>query len=314
MRRRLKLGFSCSKTAELYCKWVVGTVNKRGNGKALLIFVMLITFVGVITASSFNDTSSNSTFLSDTPDNSSATILNMTGSAGINATGNETSANQTPLPYNYAQNLTSSINQSNTSVINESQTSSAQLPILPAALPEDSILPQNVTSLPNQTGEQALNVITNLSARNNQTPQLARKVSNISIDTPYVLDYLKLYKNFSSIQYERMPKNSTVKTKLAVGAKEDNIRGFEMGYDRYAIHLILCNHNTKTCAFRINGVATGALSAISDKSAEASSKFDLDENATLEVTGIQLDYCDGRRFCNVYYEAYDIVNLTVITK
>lgn len=127
-------------------------------------------------------------------------------------------------------------------------------------------------------------------------------------------DYLKTYKNFSDIQYEKISKNSTVKTRLVVGAKEDTIQGFEMGYDRYVIHLILCNHNAKTCAFRINGVITGALSAISDENAVMPSKFDLDDNSTIEITSIQFDYCDGRRFCNVYYEAYDIVNLAVITK
>lgn len=294
---------------------MVGTVNKRGGSKALLIFALLIAFAGAITASSFNDTSSNSTFLNGTSDNSSASgLLNITNASVINATGNETSTNQTLLPDNHTQNLTDTINQSNTSSINQNQTNTTGLPSLPEMLPESSTPLQNVTPLPNQTSEQAVNVLANLSGRGNQTPRLASKVNNISIDTPYITDYLKLYKNFSDIQYERVPKNSTVKTKVVVGAKEDTVRGFEMGYDRYAIHLILCNHNTKTCAFRINGIATGALAAVNDENVGAPSKFALDENSTLEITGIQLDYCDGRRFCNVYYEAYDIVNMTVITR
>lgn len=276
---------------------------------------MLIVFTGAITAASFNDTSSNSTFLSNTSDNSSPSmLLNITDTVVINTTGNETPVNQTLSPDNYMQNLTDRINQSNTPSINQNQTSDSLLPSLPEMLPESIILLQNVTPLPNQTSEQAVNVMASLSGIGNQTPRLASKVNNTSIDTPYITDYLKLYKNFSDIQYERLSKNSTVKTRLTAGAKEDNLRGFEMGYDRYAIHLILCNHNTKTCAFRVNGVTTGALSANSDKNAVVPSKFDLDENSTLEITGIQLDYCNGRRFCNVYYEAYDIVNVTVVIR
>jgi hypothetical protein len=148
----------------------------------------------------------------------------------------------------------------------------------------------------------------------NETTQLATVINGRSIDTPYIQNYLRTYKNFSNIKYEKIPFNSTTKLRLTVGAKEDNIKGFEIGSKRYAIHLIFCDHITKTCAFRINGVATGALAAINNLKANITSKFDLDENYALQIENIQFYYCDNRRFCNVHYEAYDIVNISVMPR
>jgi hypothetical protein len=148
----------------------------------------------------------------------------------------------------------------------------------------------------------------------NITPRLAAMVGGKTTDTPYIRDYLEVYRNFSEINYDKLAFNSTLQVKMTIGAKEDNIKGFEAGEKLYAAHLIICNHNERTCSFRLNGIATGPISAANDINAKSPSKISLYENTTLQVEEVIWDYCDGRRFCNMYYEAYDIVNVTVVRR
>lgn len=258
---------------------------KKGDIRlsAFFVFVVLIVSLSLISAADVNETLQNGTI-------TETTYQNVT---------------------NESQNVINISNDQNIALSNESETNVTQQEPQPEQTANNSILQQNTTELLNQTvNEQPLVD----SQMENETPQLAQKINSISIDTQYIREYLDLYKNFSDVPYKKLKANSTDNAILAVGAKEDNIRGIELSNKRYAVHLILCNHNTRECAFRINGVATGPLATAEDDQAKAPSKFDLDENATLQINSIQMDYCDGRRFCNVYYEAYDIVNLTVLVK
>ena len=250
---------------------------KRGNSRslALILFITLIVSIGLIVSASSNETAiNNSTDFTNLSDAGVATSENVSLFQD-NLTSQEPFTNQT----NHSTELL---------VVNNDSSDT------------------NATQVVNSVLSEVNKVI-------NETPRLATRVNNHSADDHYVKGYLGIYKNFSDIPFQKIKRNATANLKLLVGAKEDNIRGFQVGNDRYAIHLIICNHNTGECAFRVNGVATGPLRD-NNSDTGAHSKFSIDENKTLEVTGIQLDYCDGRRFCNVYYEAYDIVNLTVTAK
>lgn len=153
-------------------------------------------------------------------------------------------------------------------------------------------------------------VLLNKTASSPETPQLATEVNHQSINTPYIQNYLQTYNNFADIPYEKVLPNSAVQARFTGGNQEDNIKGFEIANKRYAIHLIACDYNYQQCFFRINGVPTGALHA----SAQAQTTFDLDDTYQIRVDGMQFDYCDNRRFCNLHYEAYDIVNVSVMPK
>ncbi len=278
---------------------------KRGGSRASIFFLLLalIVVVGVIRAA--NESQDSSLLVQDSNNsiNDSLPIVindavNQTGQ--LNITVNQTADNATQ------QNTAGQSNDTFSSPANP------VLPQLPLQELNESLTPaQNVTPAENQTTNTTLET---LDSGINETPNLAKIVHGISTDTPYIQNYLEIYKNFSEIEYKKVRVNSKTEARLIVGAKEENVQGFELNKTRYVIHLILCNHNTKECAFRINGVPTGGLAAKDNAEAAAPQSFDFDENTTLQINSIQLDYCDGRRFCNVHHEAYDIVNVTVITQ
>lgn len=143
---------------------------------------------------------------------------------------------------------------------------------------------------------------------------LANVVNNVSIQTPYIKQYLATYNDFSDVMYEKVLPNSVTHEVLTVGNHEDNIKGFEINGKRYAVHLLLCDYNLQRCFFRINGVPTGALHAFKEGQPEDSAAFNLDATYKIKINSITFDHCDNRRFCNLHYEAYDIVNISVMPR
>jgi len=133
---------------------------------------------------------------------------------------------------------------------------------------------------------------------------------NLSFDRTYAEKYLNTYNSFSNIEYKLIVNEESVSTVMKIGSrKEDNIKGFDINGDKFAMHLIYCNRDTKSCALRINGVPTGKLyqKDILDKQNE----FQLNEDYILKINSIEFDFCDHRRFCNVAHEAYDVVDVKI---
>lgn len=134
-------------------------------------------------------------------------------------------------------------------------------------------------------------------------PLFAEEIDGKSAKTKEINEYFKLQNNFSNIEYKTVNKKQT--EFLKVGAKNDNKKGYIMGDKIFAVHLVTCEKATKTCSFRINGVRTGKLSP------DTKSEFNLNENHTLTIKNIKFNYCDGKRFCNMRYEAYDKVEVEI---
>ena len=128
-----------------------------------------------------------------------------------------------------------------------------------------------------------------------------------SFDKEYSKQYLAVYKNFSDIEYKAIDADDL--TIMKVGARKDNIKGFDIEGDRFAVHLIHCDRRSQSCAFRINGVPTGKLYTKNTLSKQT--EFSLTKDYSLKIDSIKFDFCDGRRFCNLFHEAYDVVDVEV---
>jgi len=171
------------------------------------------------------------------------------------------------------------------------------LAVITVAITHNVTLPINVTVTPD---------LQNILSKN---PKLATIVNNQSIDTEYIRDYLKVYNSFSDILYQNIIAGNSAKVTLTVGNKENNIRGFEINGKRYVVHLIACDINYGQCMFRINGIPTGGIKVHNQEAG-----FDLDNTYRVETDSVTFDYCGTKRFCNLHFEAYDIVNVTVMPK
>lgn len=143
---------------------------------------------------------------------------------------------------------------------------------------------------------------------------LASIVNGRSINAPETKAYLEANNYFTYINYDALVPNSRMDYVLSVGNRNDKIRGIEISGKRYVVDLIFCHWGTQTCAFKVNGVNTGGLHAFTLGLTDNTSSFNIDTNHRIMVNSITFDYCDNARFCNLHYEAYDIVNLTVMPR
>lgn len=134
--------------------------------------------------------------------------------------------------------------------------------------------------------------------------ELATEVNGQSIDTPYILSYLETYDNFENIDFREV--NEKTNNIMAVGNMQDNLKGYRLNSKNYAVHLIYCDKENQGCYFRINGVPTGKLAVNNELSS-----FNINENYKLKLNSITFDFCDGARFCDTHFEAYDIVNISI---
>jgi len=139
-------------------------------------------------------------------------------------------------------------------------------------------------------------------------------VNGQRIDTPETQNYLKANNYFADINYDVLPLNGRKDYVLTTGNRQDNIRGIEIQGQKYAIDLVLCHWGTQTCAFKINGVNTPALHAYEKGITDNISSYDINNLYEIKVNSISFGQCDNRRFCNLHYEAYDVVNMTVAVR
>jgi len=156
-----------------------------------------------------------------------------------------------------------------------------------------------------------------LQAQSQQTPIELIQLEGKSIlvkqmpaqNNALVQEYLSSH-NINQIPYESLTPGTTRNVTLRAGNIEEKILGFESGQDKFTIHLIHCDQESQSCAFRVNGQATGALSTAADKA----NAITINEHYLLKIDTILFDYCDGRRFCDHHYQAYDMVNVSLVPR
>jgi len=162
-------------------------------------------------------------------------------------------------------------------------------------------------SLHNETLNESFRIVTNVSI---EEAKFAQVINNVNIRVPEINRYLEWYNNFSDLDYEVVSRNRT--TILKVGALEGNIRGYVIANEKYVIDPFDCDKRTYSCEFQINGVRTGKLSHF-DRQQEPK-EFNINNDYKLVVNDIYFDYCDGKKVCDYYYEAYNLVSVTLIVE
>ncbi len=122
-----------------------------------------------------------------------------------------------------------------------------------------------------------------------------------SVNLNYTKQYLSYMNNFSDVNFQSINAVSTVMSSRNVN---DKIRGYKISDKNYAIHLLGCDSSDISCAFRINGVPTRKL--------RPGDIFPLNDGNILKINSIVLDYCNNQRFCDVIYDAYDLINYSIV--
>lgn len=137
---------------------------------------------------------------------------------------------------------------------------------------------------------------------------LAETINGKSINTAKVREYLALHNNFTDLNFTTIKDSQKETTTLKIGAVHDTIKGYNIEDKGYVIHLIGCQERSNACVFLINGITTQKLSP--DNTKGAANTFQLNDKNNIKINSITYDYCDGRRFCDDHYEAYNIVSIT----
>lgn len=109
--------------------------------------------------------------------------------------------------------------------------------------------------------------------------------------------------------FETVPANSRADIQLKTNGVQPS-RGLQLGSKQFVVEVIACNQERQSCAFRVNGVAKGALHI--NAGVDRPNEMRLDEEYVLKVNAIQFDYCDDRRICDYRIQAYDVVDVSVI--
>ncbi|MBI2548857.1 hypothetical protein HYW21_05900 [Candidatus Woesearchaeota archaeon] len=79
-----------------------------------------------------------------------------------------------------------------------------------------------------------------------------------------------------------------------------------LGDQTYTFVLLLCSRDSDLkCFLKVNSAPTGSL--------QVTETYTIDENYYLKIDNITKNFCDHRRFCNMPFEAYDIVDFSIYT-
>jgi len=135
---------------------------------------------------------------------------------------------------------------------------------------------------------------------------------SLDFDREYRIKYLNERNNFSNLNFKNVVDRDV--TAFTVGARNDNVKGFNVNNKNFAIDLIDCDSWERYCAFRINGVPTKKLFSFSEFGGNRKNSFDLDGNYILKINSIEFDFCDNRRFCHLGYEGYHVVDVSIEKK
>lgn len=130
-------------------------------------------------------------------------------------------------------------------------------------------------------------------------------------DASTLQKYMEVYKDLSEVQYESISPGQRSDLQLRAGNIEEEIKGIQDGSEQIAVHLITCDPETRSCAFRVNGQATKALYEKEDLLKP--NAVTISPNYVLKINSIRFNYCDDRRFCASHFQAYDIADVSVIS-
>lgn len=136
-------------------------------------------------------------------------------------------------------------------------------------------------------------------------PRLADTINgkNIHSDS-YAREYLAKHNNFSDLKFEKISGSKEIK--LIVSASQRDIKGIEKENKRYAIDLVGCDYNTKTCNLRVNGVLIPNLK-------KNMTSISVDKQTSIEVEDSVFDKCD-LRYCDLRRDTYNELNVIISDK
>lgn len=135
---------------------------------------------------------------------------------------------------------------------------------------------------------------------------------NLDFDKGYRNQYLEERNNFLNLNFESVAEEKD--DIFTTGAKNDNLKGYKINNENFAVELITCDSYERFCAFRINGVPTKKIYDFKNFGSARKSAFDIDEGYELKINSVEFDFCDNRKFCHLGYEGYNIVNLSIKRK
>ena len=99
---------------------------------------------------------------------------------------------------------------------------------------------------------------------------------------------------------------------LRIGNFDHELNGLILDTKKYVIDLAACDERTKGCILKINGVDTYKIYA--DNTNKEQNTFDINDDYVIKINSIIFDFCDNKRFCDTYFEAYDLVNVSIQRK
>lgn len=124
---------------------------------------------------------------------------------------------------------------------------------------------------------------------------------NLDFDRAYRDNYLKERNYFSNLDYAKVSGGYKMTIKVG-GPYYNDYKGINLNNQKkYAFDLLSCSGSY--CTFRINGVPSGKM--------QKDSTFQLDNNYVMKITNIEFNYCNNQRFCNIGFEAYNIVDILI---
>ena len=200
----------------------------------------------------------------------------------------------TDAPKEEKQQIPSKINiRASSVIISSAQEQENQLPITNKAMKKTSSVIKRAEENPRTAEEVPIT----------PTPELATIVNGRSIDDdPYIkAEYLPHYNYFADVEFKALSERTAFT--LKTGNVEEKIEGLILNGKKYAFHLVGCHREEQTCTFRVNGMP---LSDLHEGDSVA-----LDQEYTMKVKAIAIDWCDDREICDYKYWKYDKVDLEV---
>lgn len=135
----------------------------------------------------------------------------------------------------------------------------------------------------------------------------------LQYDKEYAKQYLDWHGNFSQLNFKKISSDNEDFI-FSIGNKINDLNGVKINENNFAIHLVYCDEFEKFCKFRINGIPTTRMYIPAVMDYEKINTFDIDGEYQLKINSVKFNHCDNHRFCNLGYEGYHLVNVSVERK
>jgi hypothetical protein len=136
-------------------------------------------------------------------------------------------------------------------------------------------------------------------------------VKSLPMQNNAVVDaYVKTHEEFEGVNYAVLSQDTQTRLQLRAGNLPEELKGVQTATERYALQLMMCDRQSQSCSFRVNGKSTGELYA--HPGVNHANAVALDEKFILKIDKITFDFCDNRRFCDSNFQAYDLVDTSII--